>query len=69
MSASSQTFPPVAVTVMTTDHRDALSTWCALQPTIAADGLASRLIKRFSMPKGSAWILACRFLNERRDNG
>jgi hypothetical protein len=69
MEASSQTFKPVAVTVMTPEVRDSLDSYFALQSNIKAEALVTRLTTRYKMAPASAWILACRFLNEKRDNG
>lgn len=69
MDASSQTFAPQAVTVMPPDVRDSLSMWHAQQSNIKAEALVTRLITRYKLAPAAAWILACRFLNEKRDNG
>jgi hypothetical protein len=53
-------------TVMTADHRQMLSYWHINQPTINAEALAGNLIRRFGLNKSTAWILAVRFINERR---
>lgn len=53
-------------TIMTADHLAMLRYWHVNQPTINAESLAGNLIRRFKMNANTAWILAVRFINERR---
>jgi hypothetical protein len=53
-------------TIMTADHRQMLSYWYGMQPEMGVEGLANNMIRRFKMSANTAWILAVRFINERR---
>jgi hypothetical protein len=53
-------------TIMTNDHRQMLSYWYGMQPEMGVEGLANNMIRRFKVDKNAAWILAVRFINERR---
>jgi|HubBroStandDraft_1064217.scaffolds.fasta_scaffold1603874_2 hypothetical protein len=53
-------------TIMTEEHRQMLAYWQVNQPTINVESLAGHLIRRFNLNKNTAWVLAARFINERR---
>lgn len=53
-------------TIMTADHRQMLSYWLINTPGAKAEFLANNMIRRFKMDANTAWILATRFINERR---
>lgn len=63
----SQTHPAAATTPMTDEQRTMLTMWHGItDKKVTAADLAANLIRKFKLEKGKAWILACRFLNEKR---
>jgi hypothetical protein len=60
---------PTFETEMTEEQRRMLSVWWSTSGKATPDMLAGNLIRRFNLAKGKAWILAVRFVNEKRDNG
>ncbi len=63
---SSQHFAPSAETPMTDEQRDMLSRWFSVSGKGTPAMLAKNLMLKFNLEKGKAWILAVRFINERR---
>jgi hypothetical protein len=55
-------------TIMTASHRQMLAFWYGLLSDMDVDRLANNMIRKFKMDKNAAWILATRFINERRDS-
>jgi len=61
-----QHFVPTSETPMTNEQFTALSGWWSTSGKATAAMLAGNLVKRFNLEKGKAWILAVRFINEKR---
>jgi hypothetical protein len=53
-------------TIMTADHRQMLAYWHVNEPDAGVEWLANNMIRKFNLNKNTAWILATRFINERR---
>jgi len=54
------------LTPMTEQQHQMLSYWQGMKPDADTAFLVDNLIRKFSMNKNTAWVLAVRFKNERR---
>jgi hypothetical protein len=59
-------FPPTSETPMTEEHRTMLALWWGMSGKATPEFLANNLIRKFNLEKGKAWILAVRYINEKR---
>jgi len=63
----SQHFEPEARTPMTDEQRTMLAMWYGMsEAKVTAEFLANNLIRKFKINKNPAWILAVRYINEKR---
>jgi hypothetical protein len=57
---------PTYETPMTEEQRNMLTLWWNVSGKATPEYLAGNLIRRFNLAKGKAWILAVRYINEKR---
>jgi hypothetical protein len=53
-------------TPMSAEQKQAIKMFIALNPEAGKDAIVQKMIKKFSLTPGAAWIIVCRHYNEER---